>query len=422
MSAPSHSATRSSHPNLIHLECAQKSDQGGRAQNEDSVAWNEIDDGILAIVGDGMGGGIDGKRFSSDAVAKVQATIISTRAGVGAPQLEAALRAAADELSMLRSSDPRYKASGTTLVLAGVVPGNDGAAATVLHVGDSRAYAIRANGQVELLTCDHTYAEQLIRQGTPPEAAHAHPQAPRLTHALGDSLDLALLPDIQHTTHLAPGDSLLLCTDGISKLLTNEQIAAEVAGRPAAEAVSRLISQALRCGANDNVTALVVRCMREPTRRFPISVILLVIVAIIAIIAGGLALLELGQFGTPPPPSPGPTITPLSAETRQPELATSTPRIGETSTPAPSVLPSATPTDTPSPTFTNTPQPSRTPKPSMTVGTPSATPSPSVTFTETPTLTFTASPTPVTPTPTPSSATTPTQTTQSEGNQGTTQP
>jgi serine/threonine protein phosphatase PrpC len=385
MSAPSHSATRPSHPNTIRLECAQRSHQGGRSQNEDSVAWNEIDDGILAIIADGMGGGIDGKRFSSDAVAKVQATIISARAGVGAAQLEAALKAAAAELSALRSSDPRYHASGTTLVLAGVMPADGGAVVTVLHVGDSRAYMIRASGQVELLTHDHTYAEQLIRQGASPEEAHSHPQAPRLTHALGDSLDLSLLPDFQRTTRLASGDSLLLCTDGVSKLLTDEQIAAEVAGRPAQDAVARVVNLALRSGASDNVTALAVRCLpAAPARKLPLGLVLLAIVAVIAIALGVMALLGVVRSNAAPLPSPGPTITPLAEETRQPGLITSTPKLGETSTPAPSVLPTDTPTNTPTPTPTPTVAPSRIPRPSTTAdaATPSAMPSTNETATQ----------------------------------------
>ena len=377
MSAPSQATPRPSQQPTVRLECDTGSAQGGRAENEDAVAWNELDAGVLAIIADGMGGGLDGKLFSQAAVASVQSTVISARAGVDTPQLTHALKTAASELHAMRASEPRYHASGTTLVVAGVVPTPNNAKVCVLHVGDSRAYAIRANGKLEPLTRDHTYAEQLVRQQVPAAEAYRHPQALRLVHALGDDLDFDRLLDYQQTTQLAPGDSLLLCTDGVCKQLSDAELVAAVAGRSAQAAVAQLLEQALQNAASkhvrsDNATALVVRCLPAPTRRRPMILgLLLTVIVVIALAFGALAFVRAGQPDLARL-TPEPTITAPAEATRPPERpVTSTPRFGATSTLAPSVLPSPTPTNTPTNTPSSTPTLTRTPRPPTRTPTPS---------------------------------------------------
>jgi PPM family protein phosphatase len=355
------STTRS---NMIALECGQQTSQGRRAQNEDSVAWNEFDGGVLAIVADGMGGGIDGKLFSSTAVARIQATIISSRSGVSATALRNALQAAIDELRNLRASDPRYEASGTTLVIAGVTVAQGAANAHIIHIGDSRAYLIRAARQVELLTRDHSYGEELIRAGMRPEEAEQHPQALRLTHALGDDLQFSEVPEPEHSIELAPGDSLLLCTDGVSKKLSNAEFIAAVAGRSAQQAASQVVEQALRNGSNDNVSALVIQCKPVVRKASAWASIGAAIAVALVVALGGLVFSQVRQLGEPPLPTQGPTITALVEETRPAGAASSTPNLGTSSTAVLATItssPTATDTPTVTPTNTRTPPPTRVP-------------------------------------------------------------
>jgi serine/threonine protein phosphatase PrpC len=359
---------RSDRQQAVRLECGQESNQGRRSQNEDSVAWNEFDNGVLAIIADGMGGGVDGRLFSSTAVARIQSAIISLREGVSATALRQALQAALDELHRLRASDERYQESGTTLVVAGVMLAKSGASVHVVHVGDSRAYTIRANGTITSLTRDHSYAEALIRDGMLPEEAQKHPQALRLTHALGDQLVIADIPEYEQTAQLAVGDSLLLCTDGVSKYLSADELVAALSGRAAQQAATQIVQQALHNGSNDNVSALVVHCKAAERKGLPFTSMLAALVVAAVVALGGFVITQLQGFWQPPIPTQGPTITPLAEETSPVGLPTSTAVTGgNTSTPAPSVSPSNTPTPTPTPTFTPTstntprPPPSRTP-------------------------------------------------------------
>jgi len=347
----------------VRLECAASTNQGRRAENQDVASYQPLDEAVLAIVADGMGGGADGLRFSQTAVARVQATVLSERGGVGGDALVSAVRAAAAALVALRAGSPHYKDSGSTLVVAGIAPGDGFATVTLAHVGDSRAYKVAASGDTQLLTVDHTFAEELMRRGLPADEASQHPQAVHLTHALGDSLDLATLPDFTRELRLTPNEALVLCTDGVSKLLDEAAIGAIVASKPAQLAADTLVAAALRAGASDNATALVVRCVVAPRRRSP----LLATLAAVALVAALAGALRVGWGGAAAPPAPadrGPTLTALpTAQTSAPLAASSTPAAQGSSTPAPSVLPSATSTATQTSTATRTPIPVPTRRP-----------------------------------------------------------
>ncbi|MFV9506851.1 MAG: PP2C family protein-serine/threonine phosphatase [Oscillochloridaceae bacterium umkhey_bin13] len=352
-------------PRMSQLRYSTVTEQGHRPRNEDAVAATAGDYGdLLAIVADGMGGGIDGKRFSDSAVDRVQATFFSSTATDGATRLAEAVRAALRDLHALRQSDPRYLGSGTTLVCAYVRPLSSGAEVTYLHVGDSPIYYVQAATRTaRKLTTDHTYAEALIRAGTPPAEAEAHVQAEQLTHVLGADLVLEQIPGYggQRTIILRPNDRLVLCSDGISKLLSLRELTELTLAHPPDQAANQLVQRALRNGSKDNLTALVIHCApaTPPIPQFVLWI--LVAVVLLALIGGGTAVAQtwLGATSTTPP-----SVNPLNTVTPLPPTATGLPSPTidpaltpePTSTGGPSITPTATPTNTP----TLTPSPTNT--------------------------------------------------------------
>jgi protein phosphatase len=141
---------------------------------------------------------------------------------------------------------------GTTAVAA-VVRGRE---LYVANVGDSRAYLLR-NGKLTQVTRDHSFVQEQIEAGIlTPEEARTHPQRNVVTRALGSK------PDVQVDTFggkLEPGDTLLLCTDGLSEHVEDETIAAMLSQYHPREAVPRLIALANQRGGSDNISALVVQ-------------------------------------------------------------------------------------------------------------------------------------------------------------------
>jgi protein phosphatase len=128
--------------------------------------------------------------------------------------------------------------------------------AYLVHVGDSRAYA-RRRGRLQRLTQDQTYGEYMVALGAWPEESLAKTTTARtLSSAVGGSEVTPVIGLVD----LEPGDSLLLCTDGLTVHLGDERIAAVLDGSESAEATCRrLIEEALEAGGKDNVTAIVVR-------------------------------------------------------------------------------------------------------------------------------------------------------------------
>ena len=129
-----------------------------------------------------------------------------------------------------------------------------------LHVGDSRFYLYR-DRTLRQLTRDQTMAQDLVDAGAlPPEVAARSPLSHVLTSAIGGS---ETIPDVART-QLQRGDVLLLCTDGLTKHVSDERIAAQLEGLTSAEQVARaLVDDALAAGGSDNVTVLVVAGVRR---------------------------------------------------------------------------------------------------------------------------------------------------------------
>jgi PPM family protein phosphatase len=156
-------------------------------------------------------------------------------------------------------SDAQASGMGTTITAA-LVTGNGVA---VGHVGDSRAYRLR-NGQLEQLTEDHSLVADLVRSGRlSPDEADSHPQRSVITRALGTD------PHVDVDTFTAeaePGDVFLLCSDGLTTMVGDDEIAETVArSSTLEEATKALVKAANRAGGEDNVTVVIFRLEGEPT-------------------------------------------------------------------------------------------------------------------------------------------------------------
>ncbi|HEY1693763.1 MAG TPA: protein phosphatase 2C domain-containing protein [Polyangiaceae bacterium] len=257
-------------PVLPAVEYAERSDPGrdpDKQVNEDACVHRETRLGHLCIVCDGMGGHAAGREAAELAVATVCETF--DRADDGAPPgpvLKHAIEEASARVHVMRTSEVAMGRPGSTAVA--VLMHAQGT--EVAHVGDSRAFLVHA-GQIFRLTRDHSMVQELVDRGllTPAQAAH-HPDANRITRALGMAAEVEaeLRPD--PVRHVA-GDAFVLCSDGLSDLVEDHEILAIVAAEPAAQAVGKLVDLANARGGYDNVTVVVLRA-RETSMATQVSV------------------------------------------------------------------------------------------------------------------------------------------------------
>ena len=230
---------------MAHLDCAGRTDIGlVRENNEDAIATGEK----LVAVADGLGGHSGGEVASALAASVVAAGF----SGRSADELAASVRSANRAVWERGSGAPELDGMATTICAAGLL--DDGALA-VAHVGDSRAYLAR-DGALRRLTEDHTVTAEMVRRGELTEAAALdHPHRAVLTRALGVRPDLEVGATY---VPVAPGDLLLLCSDGLFRLVSDEELAAQLlAGRSPQATVDTLLELALARGGDDNVSVVV---------------------------------------------------------------------------------------------------------------------------------------------------------------------
>lgn len=232
-----------------------------RKVNEDNFLCEKlegIDDSYLYIVADGMGGHNAGEVASSMAVQEV-ASYIKERTEVlklGEKEIQDLIRNA-----MLYANDKVYKTSiiksnclgmGTTLSMVLL----KGTSIHIGHVGDSRIYLIR-NNEITRLTEDHSLVAELIKSGSiKPEEANSHPQKNVITRALGT--EYTLEPDMSRCD-VQDGDYVLICTDGLSNAVYEEEMVSLITKTSDLnEACELLIDKAKENGGFDNITAVVI--------------------------------------------------------------------------------------------------------------------------------------------------------------------
>ena len=181
----------------------------------------------------------------------------SSRSQRGEESPEAYLRAIARtanaRIHRLAQADSSRSGMGTTLTAA-LVEDDE---VSFAHVGDSRAYRFR-DGELKLLTSDHSLVEELRRQGRlTDEEAEDHPQRSIITRALGPEREV----EVDTMTYQArPGDVYLLCSDGLTTMLREDRIAATLASSDSLDdAVSSLVREANEAGGRDNITVVAFR-------------------------------------------------------------------------------------------------------------------------------------------------------------------
>ncbi len=236
----------------MELSVAGLTDVGlARKHNEDCYEINR--DHNLYVVADGMGGHSHGEVASRIAVDSICDFIIAEGAdcdGAFGARLEEAVRSAHEEVLRAIVRDASLQGMGTTVVGMQVC----GKRAALAHVGDSRAYRWRDN-QLGLLTQDHTWVhEQVLAGYLSEEQARHHPLKNVVTRALGSEKEVVV--DLQQVD-LASGDTYLICSDGLTSMLDDPEIADVLRQSSDLEEISRtLVSEANRLGGLDNVTVV----------------------------------------------------------------------------------------------------------------------------------------------------------------------
>ena len=227
-----------------------------RQQNQDAFASQRLEDGrIIALVCDGMGGARAGNVASTMAVDLFMRRFLEQKDEPNDQErMQTSAALANQEVFQRAADDPNCAGMGTTLVAALAGPGE----AVILNEGDSRAYHINQEGIV-LVTRDHSLVEDMVERGElTREEARNHPHKNLITRALG--AEPVLLADCFRQT-MAPGDCLLLCSDGLSNVVTEQEMLYEVIhGGEAGTCCQRLLDIALHRGAPDNVTAVLIQC------------------------------------------------------------------------------------------------------------------------------------------------------------------
>jgi serine/threonine protein phosphatase PrpC len=229
-----------------------------REHNEDSFVVDP-DAGVF-VVADGMGGHSAGETASRLTVERFHAVLTEPRSYEGArpdgvPAAALALaRAVTDANDTVREqgdSDRSLSGMGTTVV-ALVARGTE---MVVGHVGDSRAYLLRG-GELRLLTEDHSLVQEEIRAGTL-SPARARTVAYRNVITLAIGMDPELAPDVTSLVP-APGDRVLLCSDGLNSMLEDPEIGALLGSGSIEQAARSLVDAANEAGGDDNTTVVVV--------------------------------------------------------------------------------------------------------------------------------------------------------------------
>lgn len=241
-----------------------------RTNNEDSFKIVEALN--LFVLSDGMGGEAHGEIASALAVETVVKHCLETQndpqmtvfgdmpAGWSekTKRLSSAVHLANQSIYDSAQAHPEQHGMGATLTAAWI----EGSNLSIAHVGDSRAYLLRS-GSLQQLTSDHSLVAEQVRRGilTPAEAEKSEMQSV-LLRALGAHAEIEVDAE-EHT--LFGGDILLLCSDGLTRMVTEPEIAGTLQAEPAAtKAAERLVELANDQGGADNITVLVVRVGSEP--------------------------------------------------------------------------------------------------------------------------------------------------------------
>lgn len=273
------------HPPELTFSAHALTDTGRvREQNEDNL----FSGSSVFAVADGMGGHQAGEVASEMALQP-----IADLDGRDFPDQAEATRALAEAIRQANrsvvdkaASDPAFQGMGTTLTAVLLREGR----LHVAHVGDSRAYLLRQGERINQLTTDHTLVEQLVQEGRlSRDQVATHPQRSVITRAIGvePRIEVDTLPPIE----LQAGDVVLLCSDGLSGLVSDERIASILRTHTdAADTCRALVDAANARGGHDNISVVVVRADGDRSHQ----------VAAVAATSGSATTQELDPVGASP--------------------------------------------------------------------------------------------------------------------------
>lgn len=216
--------------------------------NDDDLAWR----GMVFVVCDGMGGHEAGQ-IASELACKTFIDVYRNHPSEDPGEAAKSAVAAANRFVLdVARAVPSRKGMGTTLSALLVVQDK----AYIVQVGDSRVYRLR-EGELVQITTDHTWVEETVALGIMPrEQAEAHQYRHVLTRAVGTE------PEIKSDVfveEVRSGDVYLLCSDGVTNHLTNDEIRDQISRQGPAEAAWAMVGKALMGGGSDNATVIVVR-------------------------------------------------------------------------------------------------------------------------------------------------------------------
>jgi len=247
------------------LDFALKSHPGQvRPLNEDAIGADP--DIGLFVLADGLGGYNAGEVASVMAVSQLLADLSSTLAAAATSEepfdpgtvLFDALVSMNAQIFKAALNSAAYEGMATTIVVAWFLGGR----LWVAHAGDSRLYRVRG-GELAQVTRDHSFSQELLDAGmVTEEEARLLPAKNLVTKALGASPDLE--PEVRDYD-VAPGDLLLMCSDGLTEMVMHAEIAAMLAacGNDISEGARRLVELANEAGGRDNISVVIIRLSGE---------------------------------------------------------------------------------------------------------------------------------------------------------------
>ena len=246
--------------NPLYFQCAARSAVGlVRSGNEDSA----LTSAHLIAVADGMGGHAGGEVASSvaiDTLSEIAPTFTNpdTDHESASDLFMNSLHTIDGQIKAVTQDEPQLAGMGTTLTALFI----SASEISLLHVGDSRAYRLRGN-ELEQLSEDHTVLQELLSKGIISESeAQVHPQRSMLTQALmGEG-------NLEPSLHVFEGkikDRYLVCSDGLTGVLSDKEIKSLIKGKDSAAAVDALIDATYINGAPDNVTVILADLVESKT-------------------------------------------------------------------------------------------------------------------------------------------------------------
>lgn len=243
----------------MNITYSGKTDKGKvRKKNEDSFLIEKLgEDEYLFVVADGMGGHLAGEIASKMACDIIQKGVKEGNRKNPFPLLKRLFEDANRKIYAEGTLDPHRTGMGTTLTVL-YMKGNKG---YIVHVGDSRAYKIDKT-RITKLTLDHSLVEKLLREGAiSVEEARHHPKKNILYQSVGVYGEIN--PQLVGPFTLKEGDSLVLCTDGLTDYVEEEEIKNIASTLSAEAAVDRFIKLANERGGGDNITVIVIKIPEE---------------------------------------------------------------------------------------------------------------------------------------------------------------